>query len=323
MNFGSDCFINDWEAMMSILPSDAYSVQVWQDFSAEDRWIMHGCDGAGSQMMDCLGDVAYFEHLGGQGEPAYEDCMKDVHSQCSFQHPAWKSKDDPRSWFREYECGWWRAYDNPADASLVDFNQGCANPPAGAPIDDGNCYIKGRAVNDGGIAFGPACDDSTPYPQCDWYKMAIYAWRNCADCPQLGALYHTFAYNSDGQPCGASGMPECETQYKAWFAGSVFPWVCSEAGGDDTFPFTQESNKMCWCNNEPWNGRDEFAEPAWGSQIVYCVLDFDDQLLCDSIMLPYDAQDSWNADACGNSECGGYSQKVANFKMGRSNFFTL
>merc|ERR1712187_685938 len=85
--------------------------------------------------------------------------------------------------------------------------------------------------------------------------------------------------------------------------------------GDETLPFTQESNKMCWCNNEPWNGRNEFAEPAWGSQIVYCVLDFDDQLLCDSIMLPYDAKDSWSADACDNSECGGYSQKIANFHM--------
>merc|ERR1712110_1348591 len=56
MSLGSDCWIDDWEAMKAILPSDARSYQVWQDYSAEDRWVMHGCDGAGAQMMDCLGD---------------------------------------------------------------------------------------------------------------------------------------------------------------------------------------------------------------------------------------------------------------------------
>jgi len=323
MSLGSDCWIDGWEAMKAILPSNARSYQVWQDNSADDKWVMHGCDGAGAQMMDCLGDFSYFEHFKGQGGQQQPDCVTGgEHALCSFQHPAWTDRDDPNSWFSEYECGWWRAYDNPVEASLVDFNQGCSDPPAGAPIDDDQCYIKGKAVNDGGIAFGPACTKDTPFPQCDWYDMAIYAWRNCVDCPEYGALYHTYAYNSDGQPCGAQGMPECEKKYKAYFAGSVFPWVCTSGWGDDTYPFTMESDKMCWCNNEPWNGRNEFAEPAWGSQLVYCVLDFDDKLYCDAIVLPYDAKDSWSADDCSNNQCGGYSQKFGPFAMDRSTFFT-
>lgn len=89
--------------------------------------------------------------------------------------------------FNEYECGWWRAYDNADDASLLN-----------------------RAWDDIGVS--PNDDGSFPGPL--WKKSAIAALQNGWDDRDGG-------YNVD---LSLHTFKDVGPDY--YFTGVTFPWIC-------------------------------------------------------------------------------------------------
>lgn len=321
--------------------------QAWQTPGGlyKDQWVTHGGDGAGIQPLDCGGDIGYFEHFDGKGKthpqgfnhntygPKYGACdlTTSISRECNghipsyFNHPS-----KPVVPFNLYECGWWRAYDNPRDASIVKFESGfCSEKalldapyyPPGQRLTQSvptnpNCYGKGRSVTDGGLlgAMGTGGD---------WFTQSVYAFRNTEDGPELGALWHTFAY-TNGKPCGMPPDNLPCPKYKAWLTGTVFPWVCMDNGPDDLLcPWNNEQNnyEKCYCDNEPWRGRNNDPqnprEPNWNTKLVYCVVDDSNNMLCDSIILLNNKREGeYNpVTGCTQNACGGYSKKDATFKL--------
>jgi len=76
----------------------------WWDseHGADNFWVFHGCDGAGTQMGDCGGGVMYVEQFGPRCDWGHEDC--------AFRHPATGTA------YKWYWCGWWSTDNQYADA---------------------------------------------------------------------------------------------------------------------------------------------------------------------------------------------------------------
>ena len=83
-------------------------------------------------------------------------------------------------------------------------------------------------------------------------------------------------------------MNPFQTGAKAYFAGGLWPWVCSKGGGKNMKPYTGQANLNCYCNNEPQNGRGKNPIFPYDTMFMYCGL-FEkygsDVLTCDLITL--------------------------------------
>merc|ERR1711983_27725 len=72
----------------------------------------------------------------------------------------------------------------------------------------------------------------------------------------------------------------------AYFVGTAFPWICTKTA-ENTMEWTNVENSKCYCDNEPWGGRDVGStEPNHNIEIVYCgKYDNDYGMWCDYIKL--------------------------------------
>mmetsp|Transcript_21389 Transcript_21389/g.61908 ORF Transcript_21389/g.61908 Transcript_21389/m.61908 type:complete len:319 (+) Transcript_21389:82-1038(+) len=77
--------------------------QAWWSPGAADFWVLHGCDGAGTQMGDCGGGALYAEQFGPRCNWGAEDC--------AFRHPGTGTA------YKWYNCGWWSTNSHYPDES--------------------------------------------------------------------------------------------------------------------------------------------------------------------------------------------------------------
>ena len=253
----------------AFVPYNENSYQAYRTPSASDVWVVHGHDGAGAQAVDCGGDVHYFEHFQEDGTQACEKVQypaQDNH--CYLEHPGLGKT------FDQYQCGWWRGYDNAWDASLWKAWDNIGVNAQGLLTEEA-AGVKEQAMN--------------------WL-------RQCDNCPadkdgvKDGSL-HTWA--NVGKPV-------------AWFTGVLFPLVCSWTDGEtDTLPWTGEEGKKCYCDNEPWGGRDIHSkEPNHYLAVVYCAkYENEYGMHCDLINFKCDA-----------GSCSGSTVTAKDFWVGESNF---
>ena len=133
--------------------------QVYAAAGSKDRWVLHGCNGAGIQT-DCHGDIGYLEHYDGAVPVPAQQCTvgeygKD-HIQCpTFYHPGYQNS------YPGYSCGWWRGYSTPTGIEA--------------------------ASADGVGAFGPFGGDG------DYSAGIRKALSNCKTCDQGTGLRHPYA----------------------------------------------------------------------------------------------------------------------------------
>jgi len=129
-------------------------------------------------------------------------------------------------------------------------------------------------------------------------KDTAMEWlRKCDNCPGGDGTLHTF---------------RDDTNAVAWFTGVLFPWVCSWTDGDtSTISWTGESGKKCYCDNEPWGGRNSWSEiPNHNLQLIYCAkYDSETGIHCDMIQ--------FNCDGGG---CSGASITVKDFWLAEGSF---
>merc|ERR1712151_1119109 len=134
-----------------------------------------------------------------------------------------------------------------------------------------------EANGDGIGALGPKENDGDTQTG-DYSSSLLDALRNCPDCAGGTALEHPYA----------------GTDALAYFTGASWPWICTW-GGDGDMPYTG-STANCYCDNEPWNGRQPKggflgAKPEYPrtAMFTYCVLFADDgtgiKLVCDFITM--------------------------------------
>jgi len=266
---------------------------------AEDVWVVHGHDKAGVQAADCGGDLHYFEWFRGRNTntkgckwapyPAHDD------GQCFFTHDGIDGE-----WFNDYMCGWWRGYDNSVSAAL------------GGPNKENN----GLFWYDAGV--DPEPDPGQPALPSQW-DSAKYALKNCQNCgpndTPADGNYHTFIH-----------APQQPT---AWFTGILWPWICNCTPNGDGGDFTMKPDCKCYCDNEPWEGRNPLTHgPKWGSisrvfnhntWIVYCgKYPNDHGMFCDLIELT-DCKNTKSADQ-GIPECQSSMITSRGFFVHETNF---
>lgn len=247
----------------AFVPYNEDSYQAYKaDDPATDVWVVHAHDRAGAQAADCGGDVHYFEHFEEPGNPNGRKCDYAAYpaqdNWCYFDHPGTGQT------FGQYQCGWWRGYDNALDASLWKAWDNIGADAQGA-----------KSVKD----------------------TAMMWLRNCDNCPKGDGTMHTFA--DVGSPV-------------AWFTGVLFPWVCSWTDGDtSTIPWTGEKGKKCYCDNEPWGGRNGGSDiPNHFMQVIYCAKYQNEAgMHCDMITF-----------TCDSGSCSGSSITAQNFWLPEGSF---
>lgn len=244
------------------VPHNENSYQAYRYSGASDVWVVHGHDRAGAQATDCGGDVHYFEHFEDPGNKQHRTCPKVYYpaqnNKCYFDHPGIQQT------FGQYQCGWWRGYDNAWDASLW-----MAWDHIGVDAQGANS-VKDKAM----------------------------AWlRNCDNCPVKDGTLHTF--RNAGKPF-------------AWFTGVLFPWVCSWTDKDSsTIPWTGEEGKKCYCDNEPWGGRNGDSDiPNHYLGVVYCArYENEAGMHCDLLTFQ-----------CASGSCSGAKITAKNFRIDEATF---
>lgn len=134
-----------------------------------------------------------------------------------------------------------------------------------------------EANGDGIGALGPK-EQPSDTETADYSGSLLAALGDCPSCAGGTALEHPYA----------------ETSALAYFTGASFPWVCTYDGSSDV-PYTG-SQTNCYCDNEPWNGRQPKsafmgAKPEYNrnAMFTYCGVYADDntkiKLVCDFITL--------------------------------------
>ena len=94
---------------------------------------------------------------------------------------------------------------------------------------------------------------------------------NCPNCGNGTALTNRYRENAD-----------------AYFAGAMWPWVCSSDDDSSMIPYTGSKKVNCYCDNEPQNGRGADPIFPYNTKFVYCGLfggGSSSQLTCDLISL--------------------------------------
>lgn len=246
----------------AFVPYNENSYQAYQSPGEADVWVVHGHDRAGAQATDCGGDVHYFEHFEDAGNTKQHTCNKQWYpaqnNWCYFDHPGTGQT------FGQYQCGWWRGYNNAWDASLW------------------------MAWDNIGVDAQGATS----------VKDTAMAWlRKCDNCPGQDGTLHTF--RDAGKPI-------------AWFTGVIFPWVCSWTDKDtSTLPWTGEVGKKCYCDNEPWGGRNFGSNiPNHYLAVVSCAkYENEYGMHCDMINFK-----------CAKGKCSGASITAKNFWVKESSF---
>jgi len=134
-----------------------------------------------------------------------------------------------------------------------------------------------EANGDGIGALGPK-ENPGDTKTGDYSSSLLDALRNCPGCAGGTALEHPYA--------GSDAL--------AYFTGASWPWICTW-GDDGDVPYTG-STANCYCDNEPWNGRQPKggflgAQPEYPrtAMFTYCGLYSDPsttiKLVCDFITL--------------------------------------
>lgn len=133
-----------------------------------------------------------------------------------------------------------------------------------------------EANGDGVGALGPH-ENPGDTDTGDYSASLLAALRNCPTCADESALTH----------------PYVGTNAIAYFTGASWPWICTE--GDASYEPYTGSTANCYCDNEPWNGRQPKnfmgTKPQYNkdAQFIYCGLYSDDsaqlKLVCDFITL--------------------------------------
>jgi len=239
-------------------PSNGYQAYQYYDPSSgqwgEDIWILHAHDKAGVQAADCGGDVHYLEHFEGRGKQGTCNMYAEYPAQgqngddgiCSFHH---QGIDE---YFQQYQCGWWRGYDNGQNAGFDGINHG------------------GRAWND--MSVDPQNTPGEPPVKSQW-DSAKYALNHCKNCPNGNdGTQHTFL--------AASQQPD------VWFTGILWPWRCAHLStGQPGGEYTGVKDTKCYCDNEPWGGRNNGSRVFnHNTQILYCgKYNNEDGMYCDLI----------------------------------------
>ena len=248
----------------AFVPYDEDSYQAYQSPGASDVWVVHGHDLAGAQATDCGGDLHYFEH--------FEDLGNKQGNTCNFKEPYpaqdnWCYKDHPGTGqtFGQYQCGWWRGYDNAGDAALSNSWGDIGVDAQGA-----------KSVKPTAMKWLGNCDN------CDGNDGTLHTWRNVHPQPV------------------------------AWFTGVLFPWVCSWTKGDtSTVPWTGVAETKCYCDNEPWGGRNfGSTEPNHNLAVVYCAK-FKNEFGMHCDMLEF---------KCAGGACSGAHITNKNFWVGEAGF---
>mmetsp|Transcript_104480 Transcript_104480/g.304996 ORF Transcript_104480/g.304996 Transcript_104480/m.304996 type:complete len:329 (-) Transcript_104480:313-1299(-) len=133
-----------------------------------------------------------------------------------------------------------------------------------------------EANSDGIGALGPKESPTDSYTG-DYSSSLLGVLANCPTCAGGTALSNPYE--------GSNAI--------AYFTGASWPWICSE-GGTKFEPYTG-SSANCYCDNEPWNGRQlkgflgEKPQYPFNAQFTYCGLYSDEstqiKLVCDFITL--------------------------------------
>jgi len=231
---------------------DYYKYQAYQDKKdkGDDLWIVHGCDGAGIQT-DCLGDVLYLENF--KKDPvAPQNCPLSTYGDITtsfdgkFVHDSCPTFDHP---------GMQKTYQ--------DYNCGWwrgYKDPIGIEA----------ASKDGVGAYGPAGAEGAQNLANDLNFALKNVYQDNERVSSYDGTQHPFQ--------DASSPP---LQY---FVGAVYPWICNYE--DDSYLPWTGGQVNCYCDNEPWNGRN--GNPmtfAVNMRILYCGLyDSDDggkKMVCD------------------------------------------
>jgi hypothetical protein len=259
--------------------SDSDPPMIWQSPGADNLFIFHGCDGSGIQT-DCMGDILYMEQFGVGGAIPHTFNVSPYpnHSPSNFVHPG-----NPPVTFPYYNCGWW-------------------NGMSRQPGQTGNGDLKTARW-----LLGVQGDAM--------YDTFDHLLRNC--------------YDMNGNLCGSNGKsPKPLAADGLWsnafwgdqengkppdqlLVGTISPWVCSEDSRDVMEEYTGHKNLNCYCDNEPWTGRQDdpnMAQPNWNTVLYYCAL-YSDRLKCQTYVLkPQDAtapHTEWQS----NSDVHGHVQE--------------
>jgi len=135
-----------------------------------------------------------------------------------------------------------------------------------------------EASADGTGALGPH-ENPGDTETGDYSESLMAALRNCPSCAYESGLEHPYK-----ESAGAI----------AYFTGASWPWICTQ--GDSKYEPYTGSTANCYCDNEPWNGRQPKgsfmgAKPEYPryAQFTYCGL-YEDagaklKLVCDFITL--------------------------------------
>lgn len=122
---------------------------------------------------------------------------------------------------------------------------------------------------------------------------AMDCLRNCDICPEKDATLHTFRQKD---PANIEG----------YFTGIQWPWVCASADDPAAIDWTGTSNFKCYCDNEPWGGRDaQSTTPNLNMKLLYCATfkGSTDDMYCDLIV--------FTTNQAGNDCVGATIQKRA------------
>lgn len=172
-----DAFCND--ADVSWYAGSPDGAKAWLDETQPDKnyFVLHGCDGAGLQVGDCLGDVKYVEQFGPRCEWGVDpgcdmSACDDWHKPCPFRHPG------TGVGYRWYNCGWWSWGNDWVDTGKPWFGYtGIEDPPnsegsmllypwvCGRTGQDWSWYWGGESYHHGGGAADTMENDWKCY--CD------------------------------------------------------------------------------------------------------------------------------------------------------------
>lgn len=230
----------------AFVPYDENSYQAYQAESpAVDTWIVHGHDGAGVQATDCLGDWHYFEHFGPDIGSSEGPC--DMTAQYPAQEPL-------------NQC----YFNHPGKETNFEYYN-CGWWRGYNDAEKAGLYNAWGAIGVDAAGTNDATKD-----------MAMEWLRNCWD-----------NVNKMSRDCSMNTMDGAEKdgQYPvAYFVGTAFPWICDHTS-EDTLAQTGVSNSKCYCDNEPWGGRNVGStEPNHNMEILYCgKYENDNGMWCDYI----------------------------------------
>ena len=127
--------------------------------------MVHGHDKAGIQATDCYGDWHYFEHFDDDGNTQQRGCddyakYPAQDNVCYFHHPGLNKN------YGDYQCGWWRGYNNANDAMLFNsWNEVGVDAVGATPQKASAMYALRK------------CDN------CDGNDASQHTWRNVQPSP--------------------------------------------------------------------------------------------------------------------------------------------